>query len=116
MTLRCGFDSMKERMALSSLHVVRVQKARLASRRTETARLPGANLAWRAERKVWIKKAGRYRHERTLRRVMDTNGGIRSFSMLPSRRAIVKLSSRPADDTGLAPTFIPLAAKLPGPT
>src|SRR5271157_339318 len=64
MTLRCGFDSMKERMALSSLHTVRVQKARLASRRTDTARLPGASLAWRAERKAWINKAGKYLHDR----------------------------------------------------
>jgi hypothetical protein len=63
MTFRRAPDSIKERMALSSLHTVRVQKARLASRRMDTARLSRASLAWRAERKAWIKMAGRYRHE-----------------------------------------------------
>src|SRR5215831_9839039 len=67
---RCTPDRIKERMAASSRHTVRVQKARSASQRTETARLPAAALAWRAARKDWIRNAGKYRQDRTRRRVM----------------------------------------------
>jgi hypothetical protein len=94
MTLRCAPDSMKERMALSSLHTVRVQKARLASRRMETARLPAASSAWRATRKEWITNRGRYRQDRTRSRVMDTKG--------------ISLWSRVSE-----PPILPLAAALP---
>ena len=46
MIRRCTPSRIKERMAASSCHTVRVQNARSASRRTETARLPAARLAW----------------------------------------------------------------------
>jgi hypothetical protein len=68
---------MNARMADSSLHTVRVQKTRPASRRTHTERLPAAALAWRAESSDWTMKAGKYRQDRTRSRVMDTNGMIR---------------------------------------
>jgi hypothetical protein len=55
-------------------HTVRVQKAQLASRRTETERLPVASLAWRAARRDWITNPGKYRQDRTCSRVMETKG------------------------------------------
>jgi len=42
---RCTPECIKERIAASSRHTVRVQKARSASRRTETERLPPERLA-----------------------------------------------------------------------
>lgn len=74
MMRRCTPESINERIAASSLHTVRVQKARSASRRTETARLPAASLAWCATRKDWITNPGRYRQDRTRSRVMETKG------------------------------------------
>jgi hypothetical protein len=74
MTLRCAPETMKDRIAASSDHTVRVQKAKPASRSVDTARLPAAALAWRAARNVWKRKAGRYRQDRTRRRVIDTSG------------------------------------------
>jgi len=51
-------ECIKDRIAAPSRHTMRVQKARSESRRTETARLPGVRLAWRAARRDWIKNAG----------------------------------------------------------
>jgi hypothetical protein len=74
MTRRCTPERINERMAAWSHHTVRVQKVQSASRRTETARLPGASLAWRAARRDWITNTGKYRQDRTRSRVMDTKG------------------------------------------
>jgi hypothetical protein len=65
MMRRCTPERRNDRIAASSRHTVRVQKARSASRRTETARLPVASLAWRAARKDWITNPGRYCQART---------------------------------------------------
>src|SRR5262245_60489578 len=54
-----GPESMKERIAASSFQSVRVQKARSASRKSETAILVGAALACHAARNAWMRKAGR---------------------------------------------------------
>lgn len=84
MMRRCGPECINERMAASSRHTVRVQKARSASRRTETARLPAASLAWRAARKDWITNPGRYRQDRTRSRVIDTKGIVKDLTSRPT--------------------------------
>jgi len=50
---------MKARIERSSFHSVRVQKVKFASLNSETAKLPGAFLAWRAERNAPTKKTGK---------------------------------------------------------
>src|SRR5260370_18974902 len=58
-TRRCTPASMKARIERSSLHSVRVQNVKFASLNSETAKLPGAFLASRAERNAPIKKTGK---------------------------------------------------------
>jgi hypothetical protein len=68
------FSRMKARMAASSRDIVRVQKARSASRRTDTEMPPSARLACRAARMVWIRTCGRNAKADPRSRVMDTKG------------------------------------------
>ena len=63
-------DSRAESLACFEVHYERrvsprtkprVEKAQSTSRRTETARLLAAALAWRTARKDWIRNPGKYR-------------------------------------------------------
>jgi hypothetical protein len=65
---------MKARIARSSFHNVRVQKTKFESFNSATARIPGAFFACRAERNAASKKTGKYRNDRTRKRVIETNG------------------------------------------
>src|SRR5689334_14506182 len=96
MTRRCTPDCMKARMAPSSRHTVRVQKARSASRRTETARLPAVRLACRAERMDWITNPGTYRRDRTRSRVIDTKGISNGLALL--ERTDIKVDTRSTEE------------------
>src|SRR5258708_12569320 len=71
---RCAPDTMKAFIAGSSIQSERVQKVLRASRKTLTPRLPLAYRACSADRNAARKNAGRYCHDLTRRRVIDTNG------------------------------------------
>jgi len=58
-TARCAGANMKARIERSSVHSVRVQKAKWASLKMETARFPEEFFASRAERNEPSKNAGR---------------------------------------------------------
>src|SRR5271156_4148772 len=74
MTVRCTPDIMKFFMAAWSVHSERVQNVFRASRNTLTARLPSARRACSADRNDAIENAGRYLHDLTRRRVIETCG------------------------------------------
>ena len=74
MIVRCAPDIMKDLMAASSVQSERVQKVLCASRNMLTARLPLARRACSADRNAATKKNGRYFHDLTRRRVIETNG------------------------------------------
>jgi len=63
---------MKDFMAASVVHTVRVQNVLLASRSNATWTLPLATLACREERRAKNMKGRMYRQERTRKRVMET--------------------------------------------
>src|SRR5258707_7433943 len=71
---RCAPDTMKAFIAGSSIESERVEKVLRASRKTLTPRLPVAYRACSADRNAARKDAGRYCHDLTRRRVIDTNG------------------------------------------
>src|SRR5580704_8492599 len=94
---------MKDRMASSFSQTVRVQKAFPVSRRTATARQPISDFACQAERSDWTKKAGRYRQDRTRRRVIDTKA-----TWLPPRLVGQQENfelRQPNGNTGMAANF-----------
>ena len=64
---------MNERMDGSSPQIVRVQKARSASPMMHVERFPRVDLACQAARNDCKMKPGKYRQERSRRRVTDTN-------------------------------------------
>lgn len=74
MILRWIPDNMYDLMASSEIHTVRVQNVFLASRTKDTARLPSADLACRADRNVCMRNTGRKRQDRIRRRVIETKG------------------------------------------
>jgi Ni/Co efflux regulator RcnB len=65
---------MKALIAASSVQAERVQKAPRASRRVLKARLPSARRACDADRNAATKNAGRYLHDLTRKRVIETKG------------------------------------------
>ena len=79
-------------MAASSRHTARVQKARSVSRKTETAKLPAAALAWRTARKDSIRNPGKCRQDRTRNRAMDTKGTGNGRDA--SRQKVVRFQQR----------------------
>src|ERR1700681_4586356 len=72
-------------MDSSEPQTVRVQKIFAFSRSTETPRFPALSLACRAERNAWTKNDGRYRHDRTRRRVIEMKGIFYSFATTKAR-------------------------------
>src|SRR5580765_7207387 len=77
-----------------------VQNVLRCSRSSLAARLPSAFAAWRPARYVWMKKMGRNRHDRTRRRVIDTNGMRRGYpsSIHDLRERLVDQSGKPGAD------------------
>jgi len=74
MAARCAPAVMKALIAASSVQTERVQKAPRASRRVLKARLPSARRACDADRNAATKNAGRYLHDLTRKRVIETKG------------------------------------------
>jgi hypothetical protein len=74
MITRCAPDTMNAVMAASSVQSERVQKVLRASRNMPTARLPLARRACSADRSAATKNAGKYRHDLTRKRVIETCG------------------------------------------
>jgi hypothetical protein len=72
MAFRCGPASMKAFMADWVVHRVRVQNVLSLSLSSEVYKFPCDLLACRAERIAKKMNAGRYRQERTRKRVMET--------------------------------------------
>src|SRR6476659_8436958 len=73
MIVRCAPDLMNSLMEASSVHSERVQKVFCTSANTPMAILPLACRACSAERSAAIRNAGRYFHDRTRKRVIETN-------------------------------------------
>ena len=68
-----GVACMNAFIAASSAQMVPVQKVLWRSRSSPTARLPSDRAACHAMRSVRRKNDGRYRHDLTRRRVMETS-------------------------------------------
>jgi hypothetical protein len=73
MIVRCAPYTMRDFIAASSVQSEQVQKVLCASRNVLTARLPLARRACNADRNVATKNAGRYLHDLTRRRVIETS-------------------------------------------
>jgi hypothetical protein len=70
---------MNERMALSSLHTVRVPEGKIGITKDGNGKASSpATLAWRGARKDRIRNPGRYRQDRTRSRVMDRSANTSS--------------------------------------
>ncbi len=63
---------MKDFMAASLAHSVRVQNVRSRSRSSETRKFPSERRACQAHRIEEYRNGARYRHKRTRKRVMET--------------------------------------------
>jgi len=74
MAARCAPAVMKALIVASSVQTERVQKVSPASRKTLKARLPSARRACDADRNAATKNAGRYLHDLTRKRVIETKG------------------------------------------
>src|ERR1700726_2455459 len=74
MIVRWAPETMKDFMATSSVQREHVQKVLCASRSMVTARLSLARRAWNADRNAATENAGRYLHDLTRRRVIETSG------------------------------------------
>jgi len=61
-------------IAASEDQLVPVQNVLWRSRTSAVARFPSEDAACRAIRSAWTKNTGRYRHDRTRRRVIETTG------------------------------------------
>ena len=81
MTRRCGSPSMKARMVLSSIQIVRVQNVRRASAKSTTETLPVAALACSADRSACMANAGMSHSLLIRRRVTETNMAASSSRM-----------------------------------